>query len=58
MSRVRIHNFAISTRRLRHRRGAWGANPPFHEGLENRYEIESVSSPSGVMHLTFTRADR
>jgi dihydrofolate reductase len=28
------------------------------EGLENRYEMESVSSPSGVTHLTFTRADR
>jgi hypothetical protein len=28
------------------------------KGLENRYEIESVSSPSGVTHLTFTGADR
>jgi dihydrofolate reductase len=25
------------------------------EGLDARYEIESVSSPSGVTHLTFTR---
>jgi dihydrofolate reductase len=25
------------------------------EGLENRYDIESVSSPSGVTHLTLTR---
>lgn len=25
------------------------------EGLEDRYKIESVSSPSGVMHLTFSR---
>lgn len=25
------------------------------EGLEERYEIESVSTPSGVTHLTFTR---
>ena len=26
------------------------------EGLENDYEIESTSSPSGVTHVTFTRA--
>ena len=26
------------------------------EGLEKDYEIESVSSPSGVTHLMFTRA--
>lgn len=25
------------------------------EGLESRYDIEQVSSPSGVVHLTFTR---
>jgi dihydrofolate reductase len=25
------------------------------EGLDERYAIESVSSPSGVIHLTFTR---
>lgn len=25
------------------------------EGLEKKYEIESVSSPSGVTHITFTR---
>jgi dihydrofolate reductase len=25
------------------------------EGLEARYEVEAVSSPSGVTHLTFTR---
>src|SRR2546430_8198947 len=25
------------------------------EGLEERYDIEAVSSPSGVTHLTFTR---
>jgi hypothetical protein len=25
------------------------------EALEDQYEIESVSSPSGVTHLTFTR---
>jgi len=25
------------------------------EGLEDRYEIESISSPSGVTHVTFTR---
>lgn len=25
------------------------------EGLEQRYDLESVSSPSGVTHLTFTR---
>ncbi|WP_052666804.1 dihydrofolate reductase family protein [Nitriliruptor alkaliphilus] len=25
------------------------------EGLEDRYEIESVASPTGVTHLTFTR---
>ena len=25
------------------------------EGIEERYEIEAVSSPSGVTHLTFTR---
>jgi len=28
------------------------------EGLEKTYTIESVSSPSGVTHLTFTRARR
>ncbi len=27
------------------------------EGLEKTYKIESVSSPSGVTHLTFTRAN-
>jgi dihydrofolate reductase len=26
------------------------------EGLEDDYEVESVSSPSGVTHLTFTRS--
>lgn len=26
------------------------------EGLERDYEIEATSSPSGVTHLTFTRA--
>ncbi|MGI5271391.1 dihydrofolate reductase family protein [Nonomuraea sp. CA-218870] len=26
------------------------------EGLEGNYEVESVSSPSGVTHVTFTRA--
>jgi dihydrofolate reductase len=25
------------------------------EGLEKEYKIETVSSPSGVTHLTFTR---
>jgi dihydrofolate reductase len=25
------------------------------EGLDERYDIEAVSSPSGVTHLTFTR---
>jgi dihydrofolate reductase len=25
------------------------------EGLERRFDVESVSSPSGVTHLTFTR---
>jgi dihydrofolate reductase len=25
------------------------------EGMEERYDIEAVSSPSGVIHLTFTR---
>ena len=28
------------------------------EGLEDSYDIEAVSSPSGVTHLTFTRKDR
>ena len=27
------------------------------EGLENNFAIETVSSPSGVSHLTFTRVD-
>ncbi len=27
------------------------------EGLEQRYKIESISSPSGVTHLTLTRAE-
>ena len=26
------------------------------EGVEERYDIEAVSSPSGVTHLTFTRS--
>jgi dihydrofolate reductase len=26
------------------------------EGLENAYQVESISSPSGVTHVTFTRA--
>ena len=25
------------------------------EGVEERYDLEAVSSPSGVTHLTFTR---
>ena len=25
------------------------------EGMEERYDVEAVSSPSGVTHLTFTR---
>jgi dihydrofolate reductase len=25
------------------------------EGVEERYDIEAVSSPSGVTHITFTR---
>jgi dihydrofolate reductase len=25
------------------------------EGLEERYDVEAVSSPSGVTHLTLTR---
>ncbi len=28
------------------------------EGIEKDYEIEAVSSPSGVTHLTFSRASR
>ena len=28
------------------------------EGLEDRFDVESVSSPSGVTHLTFTRKPR
>lgn len=28
------------------------------EGIETRYAIEAVSSPSGVTHLTFTRKAR
>lgn len=28
------------------------------EGIESRFEVESVSSPSGVTHLTFTRVRR
>lgn len=27
------------------------------EGIEDRYDIESVASPSGVIHLTLTRRD-
>ena len=27
------------------------------EGLEKDYEIEATTSPSGVTHVTFTRAD-
>jgi dihydrofolate reductase len=29
----------------------WDGN----EGVEERYDVEAVSSPSGVTHLTFTR---
>jgi len=25
------------------------------EGLEDRFQVESVTAPSGVTHLTFTR---
>jgi hypothetical protein len=25
------------------------------EGLEDRFQVESVTSPSGVTHLTFSR---
>ncbi len=25
------------------------------EGVESRFEIESVTTPSGVTHITFTR---
>jgi hypothetical protein len=28
------------------------------EGLEQRFAIESVTTPSGVTHLTFTRGSR
>jgi dihydrofolate reductase len=28
------------------------------EGLEDDYQVETVSSPSGVTHVTFTRTDR
>lgn len=28
------------------------------EGLEKRYKVEAVSSPSGVTHLTFSRSER
>jgi dihydrofolate reductase len=27
------------------------------EGIEDRYDVEQVSSPSGVTHLTFTRRE-
>jgi hypothetical protein len=27
------------------------------EGLEKDFDVEAVSSPSGVTHLTFTRAE-
>jgi hypothetical protein len=27
------------------------------EGLEQDYHVEATSSPSGVTHVTFTRAD-
>lgn len=47
-------------------KGWWGDNPPFHtpcmwdglEGLEERFTIESISSPSGVVHLTMARLPR
>jgi hypothetical protein len=26
------------------------------EGLENDYDVEAISSPSGVTHVTFSRA--
>ncbi len=26
------------------------------EGLENDYDVEAISSPSGVTHMTFSRA--
>jgi hypothetical protein len=26
------------------------------EGLEKDYEVEAISSPSGVTHMTFTRS--
>jgi dihydrofolate reductase len=27
------------------------------EGIEKDYQVEATSSPSGVMHMTFTRAN-
>lgn len=58
MSRVRIHNFTISLDGFGTGEGHGEPIRRFTRGLENRYEIESVSLPSGVTHLTFTRADR
>jgi dihydrofolate reductase len=26
------------------------------EGLENNYDVEAISSPSGVTHMTFSRS--
>lgn len=27
------------------------------EGIEKDYDVEAISSPSGVTHMTFSRAD-
>src|ERR687887_419960 len=48
-------------------KGWWGSNPPFHTpvfvlthhprpSMEKDYQVEAASSPSGVTHVTFTRA--
>ena len=58
-----IRDFVAAARRPHaHRRRPDPARPgrtPLGgmESLENDYQVEATSSPSGVTHVTFTRAD-
>ncbi|MDH6109261.1 hypothetical protein P3T36_000033 [Kitasatospora sp. MAP12-15] len=52
MSRVRVHNFSVLVPIVLGRgERLWDGL----EGLEQRFQVESVTTPSGITHLTFTR---
>ena len=42
------------------REGSGGTNPRIscsRRGMQERFDVESVTTPSGVTHVTFTRSD-